>query len=114
MAQTAIIAASDSGDNTIVAAPASGYKIRVLAFVISFGGTVNAKWKSGAATDLTGLFYGSATAGLAFGAESPPPGAGNVPVPQFVCAAGQALVLNLSGAVAVGGYVLYEIVGASM
>lgn len=114
MALTAAIAASASGDNAVVAAPGTGKRIRVLSWILSFSGTVNAKWKSGASTDLTGLFYGSATAGVAFSAESPPPGPGNSPVPQFRCAENEALNLNLSGAVAVGGYVLYEIVPASM
>lgn len=113
MALTAVIAASASGNNAVVAAPGAGKRIRVLSFVLSFSGSVNAKWKSGAGTDLTGLFYGSATAGLAFSAEMPPTGPGNSPVPQFKCAENEALNLNLSGAVAVGGYAIYEIVPAS-
>jgi hypothetical protein len=112
VAITLPIAASSSGDNTLIAA-STGYKFRVLSFVLSFAGSVNAKFKTGASTDLTGLFYGSTTAGPAFSADALM-GAGNITLPQFTTAAGEALVLNLSGAVAVGGYLLYERVPASM
>lgn len=110
MATTVAIAASSSGDNTVVVA-ASGFKFRVIAFVLSFSGSVNAKWKSGASTDKTGLMYGAAAAQV----PSPalPPAAGNIPGAQFVTDAGEALVLNLSGATAVGGYVVYEKIPAS-
>lgn len=98
------IAASASGDNLVVAA-AAGYKYRVLGFLLSFGGTVNAKWRSGA-NDLTGLVYGV----LGAQATSPqlPAGAGAIPQPLFVTNPGEALNLNLSGGVGVGGLVLYE------
>lgn len=106
---TAAIAASSNGNNEIVAA-AAGYKYRVIAFQLSFGGTVNAKWRS-ASTDKTGLFYGILGAQV----ESPqlPANAGG-PSGQFDTAAGEALNLNLSGGVAVGGYVVYERIPASM
>lgn len=101
---TVAIAASASGANEIVAAVA-GYQYRVIAFVLSFGGTVNAKWQS-ASTDKTGLFYGAANTVV----ESPalPATSPSRPPAQFECAAGDALNLNLSGAVAVGGYVVYD------
>jgi len=91
------IAASSSGDNTVVAA-VTDKKIRVLAFRLSCNGAVNAKFQSDT-TDLTGLLYMDAA------------GKGEVgpfcPVGLFETASGIALQLNLSGAVAVGGYVVY-------
>lgn len=103
---TAAIAASASGDNEVVPAMA-GTKIRVVGGVKSFGGTVNAKWKSGASTDLTGLYYGI------LGSQVPldygPEGMGGMRG-HFETAAGEALNLNLSGNVAVGGHVVYELV----
>lgn len=93
----ASIAASSSGDNTIVAAVTSK-KIRVIRFSLSASGTVNAKWKSGSGTDLTGLFYMVANGGA---------GANYTPVGLFETASNTALVLNLSGATAVGGFLTY-------
>lgn len=94
----AAIAASASGDNTVVAA-VSGKAIYLLAYNIMSNGAVNAKWKSGASTDLTGLAYMDAA------------GKGKVcnynPKAWCKTAAGEALVLNLSGAVAVGGEITY-------
>jgi hypothetical protein len=105
---TVAIAASAADDNEIVAAEA-GSKFRVVAFLLSFGGTVNAKWRSGS-TDKTGLIYGI----LGTQATSPElPQAPGGPSPQFTTAAGEALSLHLSGAVGVGGYVVYEKVPAS-
>lgn len=102
---TAPIAASSSGDNTLVAA-AAGKAIRVLNYKLSFGGTVNAKFKSGASTDLTGLLYGAAAVNV--GSEPLRWSEGRM-APLLETAAGEALVLNLSGAVAVGGHVTYEV-----
>lgn len=94
----AAIAASTSGNNTIVAA-VTGKKIRVLAYKLSFSGTVNGKFQTGAGgTDLTGLIYGVANV-IDKGDFSP--------VGHFETAAGALLNLNLSGAVAVGGYIVY-------
>lgn len=94
----AAIAVSSSGDNTIVSA-VSGKRIFLLAYNIMSNGIVNAKWKSGASTDLTGLTYMDAA------------GKGKVcpynPKAWCKTAAGEALVLNLSGAVAVGGEITY-------
>jgi len=95
----AAIAASTLGDNTVVAATA-GKKIQVERFVITSSGTVNAKWRSGT-TDISGLFYLVANSGATcpgFGAEY-----------WLETVAGQALVLNLSAAVPVGGIVVYEL-----
>lgn len=101
---TVPIAASSSGANVIVAA-APGYKYRVLAWVLSFGGTVNAKWQS-ASTDKTGLFYGAA--GVVVPSAELPDTSRTTQPAHFETAANEALNLNLSGAVAVGGYVVYD------
>lgn len=104
------IAASSGGANQVVAA-APGYKFRVLAWLLSFSGSVNAKWQS-AANDMTGLFYGAAAAQAGSPAlyslwHAPPPG-------QFTTNPGEALNLNLSGATPVGGFVLFERIPANM
>lgn len=96
------IAVSSSGNNEVVAAVA-GYRIRVLAYNFMSAGAVNAKWRT-ASTDLTGLSYMDAA------------GKGKVapfsPVGWFQTAAGEALNLNLSTNVAVGGELVYVLVAA--
>lgn len=101
------IAASTSGIN-LIAAAVSGHILRVIAYQIglSAGGTpVIFKFKS-ASTDITGAIN------LADGS---PPVFGMAPVrfpnnDSCLCqtASGEALNLNLSGAVAVGGWIVYE------
>lgn len=93
----AIVAASGSGDNAIVAA-VTGKKIRVLSYYLSAAGAVNAKWRS-ATTDLTGLHYFAAAGGSATAPYSPQG--------WVETAVSEALNLNLSGAVAVGGEITY-------
>jgi uncharacterized protein YgiB involved in biofilm formation len=95
----AVIAASSSGDNAIVAA-VTGKRIRVLAYALIANAAVNAKWRS-ASTDVTGLLYLAANGGVAAGFEG---------MGCFQTAAGEALNLNLSGAVAVGGHLTYVLI----
>lgn len=102
--KSAAIACSSSGNNEIVAA-VSGKSIAVLGYVLVANGAVNVKWRS-ASTDKTGLLYLAANGGAAVPV---------VPLSKlgagacwFATAAGEALNLNLSGAVAVGGHVLYR------
>lgn len=95
----AAIAASSSGNNTLVAAVTSK-KIRVLAYNFMANGAVNGKFQSGASgTDLTGLKYMDGA------------GAGIVapfnPIGWFETGSNTLLNLNLSGAVAVGGELVY-------
>lgn len=90
------VSASSSGDNTILAA-VTAKRIRVIGGVLMAAGAVNAKWKSGSGTDVTGL-YRFAAAG------------DGVAIPEMLAghaetAAGEALVLNLSAATAVSGHV---------
>jgi hypothetical protein len=97
----AAIVASSSGATTIVAAT-GGKKIRVLRWSLSANGAVNVKWQSHVTpTDLTGLHYMTqfATAGGAY-----------CPVGIFQTVTGEALDINLSGAVAVGGELTYVLV----
>lgn len=94
----AAIAASSSGNNTLIAAVTSK-KIRVLAVAFMANGTVNAKFQSGAGgTDLSGLFYMVANTGAALPYN---------PAGWFETASNTLLNLNLSGAVAVGGCITY-------
>lgn len=94
----ATISASSSGNNTIVSA-VTGKKIRVLQMDLMSNGTVNTKFQSGASgTDLTGLSYLIANTGIVRPFS---------PYGWFETAASTLLNLNLSGAVAVGGSLLY-------
>lgn len=96
------VAASSSGDNTIVAAVA-GKQIWVLECVLMSSGTVNVKFQSGASgTDITGLFYLIANTGFAKNH-----GGGDRVIELCRTATGELLNLNLSGAVPVGGVVTY-------
>jgi hypothetical protein len=108
MPSSAPITASASGDNVIVAA-VLGYSVRVVGYVLSFSGAVNAQWLSdvgGGAVALSGLLYGPA-AGAVLVAVEPGPNARG----WFQTARGKALNLNLSAAVAVGGSLIYDLVG---
>jgi hypothetical protein len=89
----AAVAVSNSGDNTIVAA-VPGKRILVLQYNVMANGTVNAKWKDGASADLTGLGYYVANTGKVVPFS---------PIGWMVTTAGNALILNLTAAIAVGG-----------
>lgn len=86
---------SSSGPNTIVAADATK-KIRVIGYVLTASAAVNARWKR-AATNLSGLLYLDTKGGVSHNCED---GA-------LETAINEALVLDLSSAVAVGGHVAY-------
>jgi hypothetical protein len=101
MPATAIVQVSATG--AIVAAVA-GQRITVWSYHLSFAGSVNVKWQDGASTDLTGLDYGAAN----IISNSPPVTDQQGKSFLFRTSLGNALYLNLSGAVAVGGYVIYE------
>jgi hypothetical protein len=93
------VVASSSGVTNILAL-VSAKKLRVLALKLTANGAVNVKWQSHVTpTDLTGLSYFAAA------------GDGEVlsfnPVGWFETVAGEALDINLSGAVAVGGHLTY-------
>jgi hypothetical protein len=92
----ATISTSSSGATSVVAAVASK-KLRVLRLSLVANGAVNVKFQS-ASTDRTGLYYLGANGGWV----EP-----FCPVGIFETAAGEALNVNLSGAVAVGGSLTY-------
>lgn len=93
------VSCSSSGANTIVAAVTSK-KIRVIAWEVVVNAAVNFKWQSHVTpTDLTGLYYMSGQGGGVARAFNP--------VGYFETVAGEALDLNLSGAIAVGGSLVY-------
>lgn len=94
----AVIVASASGATTVVAA-VTGKKIRVLSFVLSANAALNVKFQShGGPTDITGLLYLTDKSGI---------GASFSPAGHFETVAGEALDINLSAAVAVGGFLTY-------
>jgi hypothetical protein len=102
----ALIQCALLGANQIVAA-VPGQRIRVISFRLSASAAVNAKWQS-AANDLTGLAYYAANGGEVV----PPIGhtAGTQIPGWFETNLGEALNLNLSAAVAVGGSLVYALV----
>jgi hypothetical protein len=92
----ATVVASSSG-NTAVVAAVSGKRIVVVAHKILANAAVNVKWQS-ASTDITGLSYLAANGGEVLPYN---------PAGWFRTTAGEALNINLSGAVAVGGHITY-------
>ncbi len=109
--QSALVNVSTSGDHTIVNADGNGRRIRVTAYKLTFAGTVTAQWWSGPSASGTQLdqIYGAAGMDVE-AAPMPPRTQGGIQQGRFETAGGQALVLNLSGAVAVGGHVVFEYV----
>lgn len=100
--QSVGIAASSSGDNTIISAQGTGKKIYVFAWSLSFSGTVNAKFTDATIGLQDGLYYGIANSGAGASVDAP--------AFLFVGTANTALVLNLSASVAVGGRVSYFVI----
>jgi hypothetical protein len=97
-AKFATISTSTNGASTLVAAVATK-KIRVLSYVLIANGAVNVKFQSHTTpTDLSGLLYLVANTGASSGFS---------PLGHFESTAGEALDINLSGNVAVGGHLSY-------
>jgi hypothetical protein len=93
-----VITASGSGVTTIIAA-VSAKKLRILKWDLVANAEVNVKWQSHVTpTDITGLYYFGAKGGIhsAF-----------CPIGHFETIAGEALDINLSTGVAVGGVLTY-------
>lgn len=93
------IAASASGNNELVAAPGAGRFIRVLGYSLSSQGNVDVEFRSSNTTKVK-YYLGTHTNIARFDSEF-----------VFDCAENEALNLNLSGVVAVGGEVRYALVG---
>ena len=96
------ITASSSGATSVVAAVTSK-RIRVLSFRVTASAAVNVKFQSHvvsppSATDITGLAYYAANGGEVTGFS---------PVGWFQTNVGEELDINLSGAIAVGGSIVY-------
>jgi len=92
------ITASSSGATTIISL-VSSKKLRVLSWQLVCNAAVNVKWQSHVTpTDLTGLHYFAANGGITVPFN---------PFGHFETVAGEALDINLSGAVAVGGSLVY-------
>lgn len=100
------ITASASGDTTVVTSPAAtliggtstGVTIRVVDLWLMASAAVNVKFKSSTAGDRTGLMYFAANGGIV------------LPFNErgwFTTVAGENLVINLSGAIPVGGVLHY-------
>lgn len=96
-AKFAKISTGDSGDTALVAA-VTGKKIKVTGMFLIAAGAVSVKFKGGA-TDLTGAMAVAANGGFSV--------MSNADNPIFETAAGAALNINLSGAVAVAGAITY-------
>jgi hypothetical protein len=99
--------AAASGDLTLVAA-VGGKKISVTSYVLVVAGAVNVYWRDGAGgTALSGSMQfalggqGASVSGL------PNPVTGSLAL--ISTSQGNALVLNISGAVQVGGHLTYEL-----
>ena len=92
-----------SGDNIIVAAQGAGRRIAVFGYALQGGGTVTAKFTDGA----SGTQLSMAWSFLVREHTENPPGR----QPLWIGTANTALILNLSGATAVGCEVTYLIIG---
>ncbi len=92
------VVAASSGAATIIAA-VGGKQIRVLALQLIANAAVNVKWQSHVTpTDITGLAYLAANGGYVLPYN---------PVGWFQTISGEALDINLSASVAVGGFITY-------
>lgn len=97
------IDASTSGNNTLVAASSAGLRIALWSYVLVAEDAVTAKFTSGnGGDDLSGpMPFGANGGAAAMSADRRP---------LLITNTDEALVLNLSGAVAVGGHLCYEYV----
>lgn len=94
----AAINASASGVTTVIAAVASK-KLRILGFFLITNGAVNVNFQSHTTTTTkTGTLYCAANGGVSSGFGQ---------FGWFETVAGEALDINLSGAVSVGGQIVY-------
>lgn len=99
----AAISAAGAGDNTIVAAAATGLKIKVLMVHMVAAGAVTAAFESGASgTALTGDM--TMATGVPFTLGPTMPG-----YHLFETAAATLLNLELGGAVQVSGFIVYYV-----
>ena len=88
---------ASSGDNTIVSA-SSGKIVRIFRIFFVVAGDVNVKMKDGAGTDLTAAMTMKTGGSFVLDYDS---------FPWFSTVAGNAFLINLSGAVQVSGRIYY-------
>lgn len=94
--KVAVIEHAAMGDNTIVAGVA-GRRVKLVHLNFLSRAAVNARLKSGAGTNLSGVYQFLGPNGLAFDGRYHP----------LMTNAGDAFVINLSAAVEIDGFVLY-------
>lgn len=92
------ISVAGSGNNTLVSGVA-GHVYQVVNYVIVAAGAVNVKWISGT-TDISGVMNLAANGGASASGERL--------APLMETIAGDALILNLSGAIQVSGHMNYN------
>lgn len=97
----ATISASATGNTAVVAADGTR-RIRVLGYRFQAAGDVDVQFRSGATTTLTGS--------MPTGAKGGGGGAAFCPIGHFQTAVNEALNINLSANIAVGGHVVYVLV----
>lgn len=90
-----------SGDNDLIPA-VDGQILRLFRLLITFDAAVTVRFKDGASTNLSGPLYIAANGSIVL--DFPP---SKDALPWFTTARGNALVLNLSAAVNVGGTACY-------
>ena len=106
--QSVAIDAASNGDNTVVAGVANA-RIEVVGFNLMAGGSVNAKFTDGpGGAELTGPYPFAANGGMSVPMATPV--AGSLAKGWFGTSPGNALVLNLSGAVQVSGVLVYRVI----
>lgn len=94
---SASIDVASSGDNTLITG-VTGQTIRVWRLFVVVDAAVNLIFKDGASTNLTGTMVMTASGAITLDFDSEP---------WFVTSAGNAFILNLSGAVGARGRVYY-------
>jgi glyoxylate utilization-related uncharacterized protein len=102
---SAVIAATADGDNTIVAAPAAGYKIRVLGYILNVNAAGTVQWKSGAATAKSGAMEFVDGGGMVAPMCDP-----TAEVFWFETVAGEALNITTAAGVDALGHVTYQLI----
>lgn len=98
-----LIDTNASGDGELVPAPQANQFIRVYHYHVTSNGSVVVKFKSG--STVKDICYGTTVAG---GGLATPEYQGGI----FDCEPGQALNINLSAAIAVGGALKFSVKGS--
>ena len=91
------VTASNTGATTIVTG-VNGRKLRVMAANVIASNVVNVKWQTQSGADLTGLAYLTSNGGYILPYN---------PIGWFETVISDALIINLSGSIPVGGHITY-------